>query len=444
VKATGLLLVALRAEFDRHPIDLDPCRAMSPASIAKAYYRATGITPRLDTQPDFPPEILGYAMSAYYGGRCECAIRRTPVPVVYTDVLSMYPTVNANMELLRFHTADRIEIEDCTDDASELLSAVTIETIRDPETWRDLTFFVQIIPDGDIVPVRAQYSANGGTWNIGVNPFHDEQPHWYAGPDLVASVLLTGRVPVIQQAVRLVTAYESNPKRWTLRNWFDIHGGGKHRITTNSLDTSNAISVRDLGTVASTYPYHPEPKRCGPDGQPCTKQTEGVLSRRPVHAAGLVCIGKEAHRLEERDLITDPDEIQSVFADPRREPWTTAVLPRLRVLAAQPEGRTAMMNASGLQSRALRDVLAGRSRPRQTARIALAALVQDADAPPERRCAGCGEPLTTSNPQQRYCSRACQQHAYRARHHPTSTPAPRPLPPGSNQHHAAGRSPVDS
>ncbi|MGI8546581.1 MAG: hypothetical protein ACR2M1_04485 [Gemmatimonadaceae bacterium] len=191
--------------------------------------------------------------------------------------------------------------------------------------------------------------------------------------------------------------------------------------------------VKSLGTVASTYPYHPEPKRCGPDGQPCTKQTEGLLSRRPVHAAGLVCIGKEAHRLEERDLVAGLDELQSVYHDPRREPWTTAVLPRLRALAAQPGGRAAMMEASGLQPRALRDVLSGRSRPRHAARVALAALVQhaspDALTPPERRCAtrlcaGCGEPLTAGNPRQRYCSRACQQHAYRARRHPTSTATP--------------------
>jgi len=64
VKATAALLVALRADYDRHPLNLDPCRAMSPASIAKAYYRAMGIVPRLIAQPDFPPEYLGYAMSA--------------------------------------------------------------------------------------------------------------------------------------------------------------------------------------------------------------------------------------------------------------------------------------------------------------------------------------------------------------------------------------------
>ena len=38
----------------------------------------------------FPKAVLGYAMTAYYGGRAECRVRRTPVPVVYLDFLSMY------------------------------------------------------------------------------------------------------------------------------------------------------------------------------------------------------------------------------------------------------------------------------------------------------------------------------------------------------------------
>jgi hypothetical protein len=45
VKATQALLVAARREFDRHPIDLRPDRALSPASIAKAYLGSMGITP---------------------------------------------------------------------------------------------------------------------------------------------------------------------------------------------------------------------------------------------------------------------------------------------------------------------------------------------------------------------------------------------------------------
>ena len=54
-----------------------------------------GIEPVLARQPDFPREVLGYAMNAFFGGRAECRIRRTPLPVVYTDFTSMYPTVNA-------------------------------------------------------------------------------------------------------------------------------------------------------------------------------------------------------------------------------------------------------------------------------------------------------------------------------------------------------------
>lgn len=76
VEATLALLNVLRVEFDRHPINLNPERAYSPASIAKAYLESMGIIP---PQEKFavPPEILGIAMQAYFGGRAECRIRHT-------------------------------------------------------------------------------------------------------------------------------------------------------------------------------------------------------------------------------------------------------------------------------------------------------------------------------------------------------------------------------
>jgi hypothetical protein len=72
VKATGELLVKLLEEFERHPISLQVTKAFSAASIAKSYERAMGIKPVLARQPDFPREILGYAMNAFFGGRAEC------------------------------------------------------------------------------------------------------------------------------------------------------------------------------------------------------------------------------------------------------------------------------------------------------------------------------------------------------------------------------------
>jgi len=74
-----------------------------------------------------------------------------------------------------------------------------------------------------------------------------------------------------------------------------------------------------------------------------------------------------------------------------------------------------MMEASGLQPRALRDVLTGRGRPRTTARSALAALVWDADVSPKRYCVGCGERITSGDPRRRYCSPARGQRAKRQR-----------------------------
>ena len=66
LRATLGLLNVLRAEFDKHPIDLNPDRAYSPASIAKAYLETMGITPPREKFA-IPPEILGIAMQAYFG-----------------------------------------------------------------------------------------------------------------------------------------------------------------------------------------------------------------------------------------------------------------------------------------------------------------------------------------------------------------------------------------
>ena len=64
-----------------------------------------GITPLLARMPDFPKRYFGYAESAFYGGRASAHVRKVPVPVVYTDFLSQYSTVNVLMGLWQFVTA---------------------------------------------------------------------------------------------------------------------------------------------------------------------------------------------------------------------------------------------------------------------------------------------------------------------------------------------------
>jgi hypothetical protein len=218
VRATVALLNEMRTEFDRHPIELQPERAYSPASIAKAYLKAMGLEP---PQQKFavPEWILGAAMQGYYGGRAECRIRHTVVPIVHTDFKSEYPTVNILMGLWPFFIAKDLRIEDATDDVRNLLAEITPETLFNRDFWKRLTFFALVQPAGDVLPVRTAY--NGQASNIGINPLTSEEPIWYAGPDLVA--LLTGRPPAILRAFRLVPeGQQAGLKPVNLRGMIEI------------------------------------------------------------------------------------------------------------------------------------------------------------------------------------------------------------------------------
>jgi hypothetical protein len=168
VAATTRLYEAAMTEFATHPIDLEPTAAYSPASIAKKYLVAMGIEPRLTAQHDFPPEILGYAMSAFFGGRAEVHLRHVPAPVAVVDFTSMYPTVDTLMGIWDLVTATRIETIDVATEINELLATITAEGCFDPELWRRLVVIAELIPDGDMLPVRADYAPEN--WSIGIMP----------------------------------------------------------------------------------------------------------------------------------------------------------------------------------------------------------------------------------------------------------------------------------
>src|SRR5205823_5885914 len=121
----------------------------------------------LERQPDFPREYLGHAQSAFFGGRTSAHIRKVAVPVVYTDFLSMYPTVNSVMDLWRFVTASEIKVvEHCQAEIQTFLSRLTATELFNSATWKYLTAFVKIIPDGDILPSRAKYSEQSNDWQV--------------------------------------------------------------------------------------------------------------------------------------------------------------------------------------------------------------------------------------------------------------------------------------
>jgi len=199
VAATWGLHVAITDEYARHPVSTPLDKVYSPASIAKAYYLAMGVKPPLEKYV-VTDEVMGYVMSAFYGGRSECTIRHTLVPVTLLDFTSMYPTVNALMRLWFLLTARTVRTRDATEDVRRLLRDIDIDACFQPDTWTHFVGVARIRAVGDILPIRAQYGADS-TYNIGVNYLTTEQDLWYAIPDLVASRLLTGKSPDIVEAI---------------------------------------------------------------------------------------------------------------------------------------------------------------------------------------------------------------------------------------------------
>jgi hypothetical protein len=101
-------------------------------------------------------------------------------------------------------TAAQLTTEDATKDVRTLLANVTLDDLFQPAFWKQLNFYARIIPEGDILPVRSVYGGKSGTCNIGLNALHWKQPMWVAGPDLITSFLLSGHIPKIEEAFRIV------------------------------------------------------------------------------------------------------------------------------------------------------------------------------------------------------------------------------------------------
>ncbi len=201
VRCTVDVLNALKREFDKHPIALKPYHAYSPASVAKSYLDQMGIV-RPALKFSVPNETLGISMQTYYGGRSETRIRCAEVPVVPVDFTSEYPSCCALLGLFDVLTAESVTFEDDTEKIRRFLKRITVKGCFKPAMWKRSRFFALVKPDDDILPVRTVY--NGVTQNIGNNYLTSDTPLWFAGPDLIASIIRTGIVPHIVRAIRTV------------------------------------------------------------------------------------------------------------------------------------------------------------------------------------------------------------------------------------------------
>jgi len=191
----------LQSLYELHGLKLTASHKIhSEASLGKAYLRDMSIKPWRKMQPDFPDHMIGNIMSSYYGGRSEVHIRREITQVLYCDFLSMYPTVCTLMGLWRFVTAQGMTWRDTSKETQEFLEKTTLSDLQKQETWRSLCTLVQVMPDGEVFPIRAKYGGDA-QYTIGANHLSSEEPLWFTLADCISAKLLTGRAPKILQAV---------------------------------------------------------------------------------------------------------------------------------------------------------------------------------------------------------------------------------------------------
>ena len=120
------LLNRLKQEVDQHPLDLAPERCYSPATLAKAYFSAMRIKPP-QQQFNIPDKINGIAMQAFFAGRAECTIRRTPVPVTYVDFHAQFPAVSNLLDCREILCAEGLEFRSFTAGAREMMERITLD-----------------------------------------------------------------------------------------------------------------------------------------------------------------------------------------------------------------------------------------------------------------------------------------------------------------------------
>jgi hypothetical protein len=80
------------------------------------------------------------------------------------------------------------------------------------------------------------------------------------------------------------------------------------------------------------YEFHPEAKCADALGNPCDRQTIGLLQRRHIKGDLIKCIGKESNSLENVDegMVHSDQNVYTEYADPKRTEWITKIQPALK------------------------------------------------------------------------------------------------------------------
>ncbi|PYX63819.1 MAG: hypothetical protein DMG78_31240, partial [Acidobacteria bacterium] len=131
----------------------------------------------------------------------------------------------------------------------------------------------------------------------------------------------------------LIAPYEIDSREWLKNTWTDQYSGKDYKITTfGPHGDRRTARVKTYGDVLTEYAVHPESKCADARGKACGKQTFGLLQRRHVRIEQIKYVGKESNSLEEVEtgLIHSAENVYTEYPDPRRDEWTTKIVPALR------------------------------------------------------------------------------------------------------------------
>ena len=159
----------------------------------------------------------------------------------------------------------------------------------------------------------------------------------------------------------LIAPYESDPRKWEKLPWIDEYTEERYRISARLQalrDRSRAS--RAMATCCEEYEFHEEAKCADASGEPCGRQSVGLLGRRYIRIEKLHFIGKESNKLEEveEQSISDAADVYTEYPDPRRDGWETKILPFLRRAPAQ-----VIIDATGISRRTVQRIRNEQTKP---------------------------------------------------------------------------------
>jgi hypothetical protein len=171
----------------------------------------------------------------------------------------------------------------------------------------------------------------------------------------------------------LIAPCQTDSTKWTQMEWIDQYSGQRYNITTTGHHGDRRTArVKSYQDVLVDYEFHPESKCADSAGEPCGKQTVGLLQRRHIKIDQIKYVGKESNNLEEVDegLVHSPENVYTEYPDRRRDEWQTKILPALKKASL-----AKLVKLSGLSRSTLIEIRAGRARPHRENREMLVKIV---------------------------------------------------------------------